>query len=103
VIIAIKCVKELNHVRVPMVRCTISLQDKQKSSSLPFSEGQFFDLKELDVSRPISLTFTLERTNKEIGTAFVHIPEDVLSKEEVEIAEDFAFDYADVLFVNDQA
>lgn len=97
VIIAIKCVKELNHVRVPMVRCQISLQDKQKTSSLPFSEGQFFDLKELDISRPISLTFTLEKTNKEIGSLFVHIPPDVLHKEEVELADDFAFDYADVI------
>jgi hypothetical protein len=63
---------------------------------LPFSEGQFFDLKELDISKPISLTFTLEKANKEIGSLFVHIPQDVLHKEEVELADDFAFDYADV-------
>jgi hypothetical protein len=63
---------------------------------LPFSEGQFFDLRELDVNRPIALTFHLEKSNKEIGTSFISIPESILTKEELEIADDFVFNYSDV-------
>lgn len=97
-IVAIKCVKEHSGVRPAAVRCTISIQDKQKSSTLPFSEGQFFDLRELDVNRPIALTFYLEKSNKEIGTSFITVPESILTKEEMEIADDFMFNYSDVHF-----
>jgi hypothetical protein len=31
-----------------------------------------------------------------LGTVWIPIPETILSKEEVEIADDFAFDYEDV-------
>lgn len=96
VIVAIKCAKEHSHIRPPAVRCTISIQDKQKSSTLPFSEGQFFDLKELDVNRPFTLTFHLEKSNKEIGTSFITVPESILTKEELEIADDILFNYVEV-------
>lgn len=95
VIVAIKCAKEHGGARPPSVRCTISIQDKQKSSTLPFSEGQFFDLRELDVNRPIALTFYLEKSNKEIGTSFISIPESILTKDELEIADDFVFNYTE--------
>lgn len=41
------------------------------------------------------MTFTLEKTGNEIGTSFVTIPEEVLTKEEVEVADEFAFEYED--------
>lgn len=41
----------------------------------------------------------MEKTNKEIGNVFVNIPGDVLSSEEVELADDFSFEYGEVLFL----
>lgn len=96
VIIAIKCVKELNLTRVPTVRCCVTIADKQKTATLPFSEGQFFDLRDIDVSQPLTLTFILDKTNKEIGKTLVIIPEDVKIKDEVELADEFQFQFQDV-------
>jgi hypothetical protein len=47
------------------------------------------------VSKPISLSFSLEKDNKEIGTKYVPIPESILNHEELELADDFMFHYTD--------
>lgn len=42
---AIKSVKEHSGAKHPNIKCTIKVQDKSKSVLIPFTEGQFFDLR----------------------------------------------------------
>ena len=46
------------------------------------------------------MTFYLEKTNKEIGTTLVNVPESILTKEELELADDFVFNYTEVRYYN---
>jgi hypothetical protein len=50
------------------------------------------------VSKPIKITFFLEKSNKEIGVKYVNIPEIVLQKEEFEITNEFSFSISDAHF-----
>ena len=79
--------------------------DKIKYTQLPSSEGQFFNLEYIDstilcnilstitISEPIIITFDALKPNKRIGTIAIEVPSQILTEDEVEMADLFTLDY----------